>query len=122
MLLALAIKRHPAQVRADLQRFYGLNLDRMGAEFSAYHAADCLACLPHGSAFREAVDPSTVWTDAEYFLHGIVQMLAGKEIPYPWEKSKTGIDGVDTEAVPLDEFYDWYTNSKWKEVEGWQIQ
>lgn len=55
-------------MRADLQRFYGLNLDRMGSEFSAYHAACCLANVPKGSALAAAIDPANEWDESGYLL------------------------------------------------------
>lgn len=33
-----------------MQRFYGLNLDRMGIDYTPSHAAACVACLPPSSA------------------------------------------------------------------------
>lgn len=120
MFLAFAIRTHPVQVRADLQRYYGLNIDRMGSDFGAFHAAGCIACLPTGSALLSAIDGRLAWGTSDFLLHGIAQMLAGKELPFPWDE-KSGIDGVETEAVPLDEFRDWYENNEWKEVEGWQM-
>ena len=109
----------PALVRADLQRYFGLNLDRMGEEFSAFHAGACLSNLPLGSALLGALEPGCRWTQQDYLLHGLMCMQAGKVIPFPWERSKGGIDGVDTEAVPLDEFREWYEKTEWKEVEEW---
>lgn len=109
------------QVRADLQRYYGLNLDRIGADFSAFHAAACLSCLPPGSALMLEIDERTAWATTDYLLHGIAQMLAGKEIPYPWDKKKSGIEGIEAEGLPLDEFQAWYGQNEWKEVDGWQV-
>lgn len=120
--LAYAISKHPVQVRADLQRYYCLNLDRLGSDFGAFHAAACLSCLPPGSALLSAIDKRLSWGNESHILHGIAQMLAGKEIPYPWDKKASGIDGVDVEGLPLDEFQAWYGQNEWKEVDGWQIQ
>lgn len=110
------------QVRADLQRYYGLNIDRIGEDFGAFHAAACLSCLPPGSALLREIDGRFAWTNGDFLLHGIAQMLAGKEIPYPWDNKKNvGIEGIDTEGLPLDEFQDWYMNNDWKEVDDWQV-
>lgn len=106
-------------MRADLQRYYGLNLDRLGVEFGAFHAASCLSCLPLGSSLLSKIEPRYSWTSLEYLIHGILCSLAGKEIPFPWEKAG-GIDGLETESLPLDQFKDWYENSTWKEVDDWQ--
>ena len=44
-------------MRADLQRFYGLNLDRMDIDYTQSHAAACVACLPLGSALNARINP-----------------------------------------------------------------
>lgn len=112
------MSRHPSQTRADLQRYYGLNIDRLGADFGAFHAGACLCNLPIGSSLMAAVDERATYTRTEYMLHAIMCGLVGKAIPYPWDK-QCGIDGIETEAVPLDEFREWYETTKWKEVEEW---
>ena len=107
-------------MRADLQRYYGLNLDGLGIDFSAFHAAACLACLPLGAQTLARVVPATQYTYTDYLLHAIIRAITGEEIPYPWAKKKSGIEGIDTEALPFDEFLDWYNNTNWKEDEEWQ--
>lgn len=97
-------------------------MERLGEDFSAFHAAECISCLPLGSALLSEIDSRASWAASDYMLHGIMQMLAGKEIPYPWTKKKSGIDGIETESLPIDKFKDWYENSKWKEVDSWQVQ
>lgn len=119
MFLARQLAEHPSQVRADLQRFFGLNLDRLGDEFSAFHAASCLANLPLGASLLSACEPRLQWTQTDYLLHGIMSIAAGKEIPFPWEGKKHGIEGIETESLPLDQFIEWYEKSNWKEVEEW---
>lgn len=44
-------------MRADLQRFYSLNLDRMDIDYTQSHAAACVACLPLGSALYARINP-----------------------------------------------------------------
>lgn len=112
------MSRHQSQTRADLQRYYGLNIDRLGSDFGAFHAGACLCNLPIGSSLMAAVDERATYTRTEYMLHAIMCGLVGKAIPYPWDK-QCGIDGIETEAVPLDEFREWYETTKWKEVEEW---
>lgn len=93
----------------------------MGREYSAYHAAACLSCLPPGSALLTAMEPSLSWSNTDYLIHAVLCALAGKEIEYPWEKKKTsGIDGIETESLPLDQFIDWYENSTFEEVKEWR--
>lgn len=93
----------------------------MGKDFSAFHAASCLACLPKGSALLALYAPESAWTDAELMLHGLAQAFAGKEIKRPWETGGNGNGlGFETRSVPIDQFEDWYENTKWKEVDDWQ--
>lgn len=119
MALAAALDRYPAEAEADLQRYYGLNIQAMGRDFTALHAAACLSCLPLGSALLARLDPRAQWTVTDYMLHGILTALTGKEIPYPWSKKETGIEGVGA-GMPVDEFREWYEKTNWKEVEGCQ--
>lgn len=37
---------YASELRADFQQFYGLNIDRMGEEYSLLHAADLAVQLP----------------------------------------------------------------------------
>ena len=117
MFLAAALAEHPTETRADLQRYFNLNLDRLGQDFGVFHAAECLACLPLGSSLMRVIHPLAGWTNAEILLHGIWQSICGKEIPFPWDKSG---EVIETEGLPLDEFKDWYENTQWKEVESWR--
>lgn len=91
----------------------------MGKEFSAFHAASCLSCLPLGSSLLSKIDERYSYTNTDYLLHGVMCALAGKEIPFPWDK-ESGIDGIETEGLPLDQFINWYENTEWKEVDDWQ--
>lgn len=102
-----------------MQRYFGLNLDRLGVDFGAFQAGACLSCLPLGSALLADMEPSCRWTAQEYLLHGLLCAVTGKEIPYPWDK-KGGLDGIETEGLPLDEFREWYENTQWKEGAEWQ--
>lgn len=70
----------------------------MGADFGALHAGSCVACLPYEAALWRAV---------------------GKDHPQQARKGG-GIEGIETESLPADQFKEWYEGSKWKEVEGWQ--
>lgn len=51
MLLAFA----GDELRADMQQFYGLNIDGMGSAFSVAHGAALAAQLPPGARARAAV-------------------------------------------------------------------
>ena len=77
---------HPDELRADLQRFYGLDIDRMGCDYSVAHAAACAAHMPRDSACVRAVSPEAAWSDETYLLAAIeydLRVLA-------WQNSKDG--------------------------------
>lgn len=116
MFLAAALVEHPTELRADLQRYYSLNLDDLGTHYTAFHAAACAACLPLGSSLMSAINPTASWSTEAYLLRGIWQSVIGKEIPLPWETKQ---NKIETEGLPLDEFIKWYEQD-FKEVEGWQ--
>ena len=55
-------RAYPAQLRADFQQYYGLNLDGMGRGYTAMHAADLAVMLPSDSRTYLAIDPENSWT------------------------------------------------------------
>lgn len=61
-MLAHLLRAHPAELRADFQRYYGLNIDGMGVDYSLFHAADLAAMLPQDSRCGIAEDPANEWT------------------------------------------------------------
>lgn len=69
---------YPNELRADLQRFYGVNLDEMGHGVSVAHVAALAACLPHGSLVLERIDPRTKYTETDWLLLGILNSLRDK--------------------------------------------
>lgn len=121
-MLAECLREHPVELRADLQRHFGLNLDDMGRTFSAFHAAACLACMPRGSLLAK-IDQRTEWTITDVLLHNVVDVLCGKHIPFPWEDKPRDDNLPDLEALPLDEFAAWYSCalSNTEGGEPWQI-
>lgn len=63
MALAEVMRRHPTELRADLQRFFGVDIDRaMAGEHSAGHVAALVACLPSDSSTLRAENPDAAWT------------------------------------------------------------
>jgi hypothetical protein len=63
--------RHPAELRADFQQYYGLNIDGMGVDFTVLHAADLAAQLPSDSRTFKAENIELEWTDSDYMLWSI---------------------------------------------------
>ena len=101
---------HPTELRADLQRYYGLNVDAMGRDFTANHAAACAACLPMGSATLAAYEPALRWTWTEHKLHELESILARRLLPYPWDKAAPS--SVEFEAAPVDELMEWLASKQ----------
>ena len=95
-MLASLLGSHPDELRADFQRFYGLNLDGMGIEYSTAHAAALAANLPRESATVRAVVPEAAWSDETYLLSAIeydLRVLA-------WQNSKDGAKGRNRPKRP----------------------
>ena len=78
MALAALLAKHPEELRADLQQYYGIDLDRaMAGEHSAYHVA-VLAChLPSDSRVCIAEDPDAMWTLDTVMSASILNAIVG---------------------------------------------
>lgn len=86
---------HEDALRADFQRFYGLNLDDMGDAYSFRHAAALCANLPDDSAvFRAEGDG---WTGTQQLLASI-----GRGIDVIWWQRTE--DGQRQNAAPPDRY------------------
>lgn len=67
---------HGDELRADLQRHYGIDWDK-AEEHSAGHVAALMLHLPQGqSAVYAAIDPDSGWTRAETILALLVNHIA----------------------------------------------
>lgn len=116
-MLAHLLRAHPAELRADFQRYYNLNLDGMGDDYTIAHAADLAACLPRESRCGIAEDPLNEWTIEarmlafiEYYAHvwlwahtkdGKARRNAPKlRMPLPLAKGEQEL----MDAEELDEF------------------
>lgn len=117
MLLAYFERDFPNELRADFQEHYGLNIDRMGDDYTFFHAAVLAAQLPDGSRTMRALFPERQWDDQTRILamieHGI-RILAwqqtkdgrnGRRFPQPIKspaqqmQEKKRLDGFDPEFV-----------------------
>jgi hypothetical protein len=77
-VLAGALDENPDCLRADLQRYYGIDLDRaMAGAHTAAHVAALVACLPSDAALFRAGNPDAVWTLEATLLAVLHNDLAG---------------------------------------------
>ena len=81
--------RHPRELRADMQRLYGINIDDIGASCPLLHAADLAAMLPRDSLCVQAEDESAQWGEAMYALRSIEYSLR----VLAWQNTKDGHAG-----------------------------
>lgn len=107
MFLAVAWRLHRTELRADMQRYYGMDIERMGVDFTIWQAAACAVRLPLGSSLMAALDPRAQYTLTDYLLHRLGDMLAGKHLPYPWEL-ETEKPVADFGTMPLEDFKRWH--------------
>lgn len=106
------LKEYPAHVRADMQQYYGLNIECMGVDYSMRHAADLIAMLPSKSRTFTAVDERNAWDSGEYLLAEAVDSLhlmvwantkdAQKNRNRPKPLPRPGTAPANREAVGLD--------------------
>lgn len=67
MLVAYEV-RYPEELRADLQQYYGLNLDGMGVDYSYSHAAILVKQLPQSSRLYRVSDSNYRWSEEAWLL------------------------------------------------------
>ena len=85
-----------------------MNIEGLGRDFSMWQAAACAACLPLGSALLAALDPKAGYSQSDFLLHRISDLIAREHIPYPWEKQ--GAEPVaDFGTMGIDDFKRWHT-------------
>ncbi|MBQ6453752.1 MAG: hypothetical protein IJJ14_05300 [Coriobacteriales bacterium] len=109
---------HPTEVRADLQRYFNLNIERMGKDFSVWQVAACVCCLPLGSATLTAIDPRNRYTIEDFLLHRIGDFLAHEHVPYPWE-AQHDQPIADFGSATVEEFIAW-RNKEWRDTDGYE--
>lgn len=80
------MRSHPDELRADFQQYYGLNIDRMCADYSPEHAAALLAQLPPGSRTYRSERPELAWGYTEALLASIEYSLRVLR----WQNTKDG--------------------------------
>ena len=117
MGLARALDDDEGAVRADLQRYYGIDLDHaMAGAHSAGHVAALIAHLPSDSSVRRSASEDAAWTlEASMLaltynlLTAVIYALGGKKGKLP---EQVGPSWMKTEpkaparAMTIDELMD----------------
>lgn len=103
------MENHPDALRADLQRYYGVDIDHaMAGEHTAAHVAVLAAYLPSDAAIRVEMDEDAVWTLDRALLASVVNYISafahgGKKSPYIGPKSGAPKSTVPAMAMSADE-------------------
>lgn len=107
-------RAYPDELRSDLSRFHGLNLDGLGSDYSIAHAGALIKCLPAESSVARAIDPDSEWTldrmltasgvDALRWLVWAKSKDASKKPPRNMPKPimRPGVKGYGEQAVSRD--------------------
>lgn len=56
------LRLYPDELRADLQQYYGIDLDSAPGRHSAYHVAALAVQVPYEARVRKAANPDNAWT------------------------------------------------------------
>ena len=69
MALASVIAENESMLRADLQQYFGIDLDRaVDGEHSANHIAQLIECMPQESRLSHSVNKDTQWSLTDVLL------------------------------------------------------
>ena len=84
MTLVQLLSASRDELEADFQQFYGLDLSRMGDDFTVAHAAVLASQLPREARCLREIDPNLAWSDEtaalasiQYLVRCIVWQLGG---------------------------------------------
>ena len=89
---------HPGELRADLQRYYGVSWDSvLSGAVSCEHAAALAANLPLGSRCLACEDERLGWTVQELLLLCLVNSSRDKD------HQLNPFDHLDAQAMEMDE-------------------
>ena len=95
-MLAAVIAKYPDELRADLQQYYGIDLDHaVAGEHSADHVAALVRCLPSDSRIRVREDPDAMWTLETVLQASLLNAFTG----FMWGMSDKAKRGKRPEPV-----------------------
>lgn len=74
----VVLEEHEDELRADLQQYYGIDLDAaMEGAHTAYHIAALLQGMPKDSRVNRAYNPDAAWTLEATLMAAILNNLRG---------------------------------------------
>lgn len=71
----MMLNRAPDRLRADMQRYYGLDLDQVGHAIRVRRAADLAANLPEQACVWSVIDERAAWDGDRWLLAQIADSL-----------------------------------------------
>ena len=98
MSLSAMRRAKPDELRADMQQYYGLDMDGMGRDHSVMHYATCAAQLPLGSRTMSALNPDASWGWTERLLSLIEYDLR----VVAWQRTKDAQEGANRPKPPIE--------------------
>lgn len=101
MFFAKVYRDYEPELRADLQRFFGVNLDHViQGEVSVHHCACLASNLPLGSATLAKIDRRLSFTNADWLLLALVNSWRETPIdPFKENKNKQGIRSMSVDDM-----------------------
>lgn len=94
---------HGSELRADMQRVYGVDLDDVSrGSLSIKQAAALAACLPKGSLCLTAEDAGLAWSDEQLLLLAIINTIRGAVGVPAIDPFADGGHGNNMGAVAMD--------------------
>ena len=111
------INRYKAELRADFQQYYTLNIDNMGIDYRLSHAADLAVMLPQESRVMRCINPANAWGWQEHLLADIANRVRwlqwaktpdgakNRNHPKPIEVPKKNIQKLDQNPILYAEEY-----------------
>lgn len=84
MTAAATLREHPCEVAADIQQYYGIDVERARFDgHSAWHMSVLIAQLPQDCRVRKAIDADMQWTLENVLLAAVVN----NQRMYAWGRS-----------------------------------
>lgn len=118
MFLASMWACHESELRADMQRVYGINLDHVkSGAVSVRQAAALCACLPAGSLCLAAEDARLAWSKEQLLVLAVVNAVRGAVGASPIDPYSERSSSMGAVAMSVEDL-DALLSKKRREVSG----